>query len=95
MPYILKTDIVNSAKFTYLKPILSSYIDNLCVDQSGYIQHPLDAQVGIDQDVTLSTLIASFILGILEIKNGSPDPAIAIWYNSKINNSHIWNSQTI
>jgi hypothetical protein len=95
MPYILKSDLVNSAKFSYLKPILTSYVDNLATDQDGYIQHPLDAQVGIDPDVKLSTLIASFILGINEIKNELPDPAIKTWYNSKVNNKHVWNPEAI
>ena len=95
MSYILKSDLVNSAKFSYLKPILSSYVDNLATDQDGYIQHPLDAQVGINPAVKLSTLIASFILRINEIKNDLPDPAIKAWYDSKVNPAHIWNPQTI
>ena len=95
MPYILKSDLINSAKYSYLKPILSSYIENLADDKDGYIQHPLDAQVGIHPSVTLSTVIASFILGINEIKNDLPDPAIKAWYDSKVNDSHVWKTQTV
>jgi hypothetical protein len=91
MPYILKSDLINSAKFSYLKPILSSFVDDLASDQDGYIQHPLTAQVGIDPDIRLSTIIASFILGIEEFVGNDLNPAINTWYNSKVNNSHIWN----
>jgi hypothetical protein len=90
MPYILKSEFLK-AKFSYLQKFLDSYIDDISTDQDGYIQHPLTAQVGIDPNIRLSSVIASFILGIEEFVEGELNPAISSWYNSRDEASHIWN----
>lgn len=96
--YLEKSNLINHSIPPVIRPIMESYLSLLETDQDGYIRHPLTAQVGIDPNVRLSTLVASFILGIDEWVVGDNDegslvlnPAIQDWYNKNINNQHVWN----
>ena len=87
------------AKSPENQAIIDAILAFVAVDKTGYIQHPINGQLGYKPSYALSDLICDLVLEIsltvvneegLEIQN----PEAKIWYDNQCNLNHIWKNQT-
>jgi spore germination protein GerM len=75
--------------------LVNSILEFVAVDEDGYIQHPVTAQIGVYDQYTLTDLINELILGepamVLDVDDKEiPNPLAITWYNTNANFTHIW-----
>jgi len=89
-----------NAKNNFQQPLIDALLEYVEADQDGFIQHPINQQIGINPPFTLLDLINELVLDVpanVDDGNGNmiPNQQGIDWYNNNDNPNHVWNPQII